>query len=230
MGEKSVLIVGATGGLGREVLRTMAQTDFDVHFTGRKAEDVARLQEEFPGGAGHVVDAVEAGAIRGVIEEIDADRPLAAYVHIAGGYAGGKRIDELEEEDWEPMHSANWTTLRHGASAAFRIMRARKSGSIITIGALAALDGSIGAAPYAVAKAAVVAFTRCLAEEGKGYGVRANCIIPGIIDTDANRKAMPDADRDGWVAPDQIGCTISFLCGTQSVGVNGSLIMMRGRL
>lgn len=230
MSEQSALVVGATGGLGPDTIRALSTPDMTVHFTGRRPERVEELQQQYPGTIGHTVDATEEGAIRGVIEAVDKDHPLTAYVHLAGGYSGGRRIDELTDENWEKMLDSNWRTLRHAATAAFGIMRRRKAGSIVTIGSLPALHGSIGAAPYAVAKAAVIAFTRCLAEEGKSCGIRANCVIPGIINTAANRKAMPDGDTAAWITTERIAGAIAFLCGPASEGINGSTIMMRGRI
>ena len=230
MSEQSVLVVGATGGLGADVIRTLSTPDLTVHFTGRRPERVEELQQQFPGTIGHTVDAIEEGAIRGVIEAVDKDHPLAAYVHLAGGYSGGRRIDELTDENWERMCDSNWMTLRHGAAVALGIMRRRKAGSIVTVGALPAIHGSIGAAPYDVAKAAVIAFTRCLAEEGKSCGIRANCIVPGILNTPANRKAMPDGDTDAWITTERVASVIAFLCSPGSEGVSGSTILMRGRV
>jgi NAD(P)-dependent dehydrogenase (short-subunit alcohol dehydrogenase family) len=83
-------------------------------------------------------------------------------------------------------------------------------------------------APYAVSKAAVVAFTRCLAEEGNALGIRANCIVPGILDTPGNREAMPGADRSGWVSCERVASAIAFLCSPASSGVNGATLLMKG--
>lgn len=228
MSDQSVLVVGATGGLGPDVVRALVSSDFTVHFSGRRSDAVDELAESIAGSIGHTVDATEEGAIRGVIEEIDQDSPLAAYVHLAGGYSGGQRIDKLEEEDWDKMRDANWTTLRNGASAAFGIMRKREAGSIVTVGAVPAMRGSVGSAPYAVAKAAVIAFTLCLAEEGKSCGIRANCIVPGILNTATNRKEMPDGDTKAWVSTEQVASTIAYLCSPDSSGINGTSILMKG--
>jgi NAD(P)-dependent dehydrogenase (short-subunit alcohol dehydrogenase family) len=230
MSDQSVLIVGATGGLGPDVVRAFMATELNVHFTGRRSEVVAEMEKEIPNSVGHTVDPIEESAIRGVIEQIDDKTPLAAYVHLAGAYACGPHIDELSPEDWQKMLDSNWRTLMHGASAAFGVMRRRESGSIVTIGSLAGLNGGVANAPYAVSKAAVISFTRCLAEEGKRYGVRANCIVPGILNTPANRKAMPDGKCETWTPTEDVAKTIVFLCGVDSLGVNGSTLLMKGGL
>lgn len=223
-----VLVVGATGGLGPSVVAALATARFRVTFTGRTIDGVARLRSTVPSAEGRVLDATDAQKTGALIAEIDGALPLAAYVHVAGGWAGGKGIDTLGPDDWTAMLDANFTSLRNGAAAAFARMRARGDGSIVTIGALAAFAGGVGSAPYAVSKAAVVAFTRCLAEEGKSCGVRANCVVPGTIDTPGNRAAMPDADRRAWIGPERIARTVVYLCGSDSAGVSGSTILMKG--
>ena len=228
MSRGHVVVVGGTGGAGPAVVRELAGADFRVTYTGRSAARVGRVQSMVPSAAGHVLDGMDAAAMSAFITEVDSAERIAAYVHIAGGWEGGRGIEELTASDWDAMIDRNFTTLRRGASAAFALMRRRREGSIITFGSLAALSGGARSAPYAVAKAAVVAFTRCLAEEGKGCGVRANCIVPGTIDTAGNRDAMPDADRTGWVAPERIARVILYLCGPDSAGVNGSTILMKG--
>ncbi len=224
-----VVVVGATGGAGPSVVRELADGGFRVTFTGRSAETVARVQSMVPSATGRILDGMDVAATRTFLEEADALADLAAYVHIAGGWAGGRGIEDLTSEDWVSMLDRNFTTLRNGAAAALGLMRRRGGGSIVTFGSLAAFAGGAQSAPYAVSKAAVVAFTRCLAEEGKQYGVRANCIVPGTIDTEGNRAAMPKADRTGWIAPERIARAIRYLCGPDSVDVSGSTILMKGK-
>lgn len=228
MSASGALVVGATGGLGGAVVRAMLDSGFSVTFTGRSPETVARLQAAVPAATGRILHALDEAAVRSLLTEIEQGPGLAAYVHLAGGWAGGHGIESLTHVDWTAMLDANFTTLRNGATAAFALMRNRGAGSIVTIGSLAALSGGAGMTPYAVSKAAVVALTRCIAEEGKACGVRANCIVPGTIDTLGNRAAMPDADRAGWVAPERIARAISFLCSPDSIEISGSVILMKG--
>lgn len=223
-----VLVVGGTGGLGPSVVKTLADAGYRVTFTGRDADRLTRLRSVVPSAEGRVLDATDAAAVATLIAEVDSTEPIGAYIHVAGGWSGGKGIESLTPSDWAAMLDANFTSLRNGAGAAFARMRSRGAGSIVTIGSLAAFAGGADCAPYAVSKAAVVAFTRCLAEEGKGCGVRANCIVPGTIDTPGNRAAMPAADRSQWVSPDQIARTILHLCGPDSAGISGSTILMKG--
>lgn len=227
-GHKGVLVVGATGGSGEAVVRVLAGSGYDVTFSGRRPQDVRDLESRLPGTRGIVLDAGDAEAARAAIAEVDSATQLVAYVHLAGGYAGGTSIEDLTDAEWAEMTGRNWTSLRNGASIVFGMFKRRGAGSIVTMGSLGGLNGGMRNAPYAVSKAAVIAFTRCLAEEGQAHGVRANCIVPGIIDTSANRAAMPGSNRKGWVDPSSLGDTIAWLCGTGSHGVSGTVLMMRG--
>jgi NAD(P)-dependent dehydrogenase (short-subunit alcohol dehydrogenase family) len=228
MNSGHVLVVGGTGGLGPSVVEALAGAGYRVTFTGRDRDRVARVRALVPSAEGRILDAADAGGVATAIAEIDASAPIVAYVHVAGGWAGGTGIESLTPADWTAMLDVNFTSLRNGAGAVFARMRSRGEGSIVTIGSLAAFAGGEGSAPYAVSKAAVVAFTRCLAEEGKGRGVRANCIVPGTIDTPDNRAAMPSADYSRWIPPERIARTIVYLCGPDSSSISGSTILMKG--
>lgn len=232
MNARAILVVGGTGGLGGEVVRSLLKGGFAVHFTGRRAEAVAHLESAAPGSRGHAVDACDAQAMKSLVASIDAESGLAGYVHLAGGWAGGRAIDAAGAagDEWGAMFRMNWESLRVGGTTAFAILKKRGRGSMVTIGSLAGLHGTVNAAAYAVSKSAVIGFTRCLAEEGKSCGVRANCIVPGIIDTPGNRAAMPDARRDDWVSPESIAAAVLYLCSEASLGVNGSTILMKGGL
>lgn len=227
---RTSLVVGATGGLGEHVVRALQGAGFHTVFTGRRQDALDRLAREIPGSKPRRLDANDADAVRRLISEIEQEHGLDAYIHLAGGFAMGPTIDRLTDRDWDAMFAMNWQSLRNGATAAFDLFRRRAGGSIVTVGSLAALSGGGGMAPYAVSKAAVVAFTRCLAEEGKTCGVRANCIVPGILDTPGNREAMPGTDRSGWVPCEQVAAAIAFLCSPEAAGVNGTTLLMKGGL
>jgi NAD(P)-dependent dehydrogenase (short-subunit alcohol dehydrogenase family) len=226
----AALVVGGTGGLGEHVVPALQGAGFITYFTGRRQDALDNLGRSVPGSIPRLLHGEDEGAMGRLIDEIDSRHGLAAYVHLAGGFAMGPTIDRLGDREWDAMFGKNWLTLRNGATSALAVFRRRGEGAIVTIGSLAAIFGGAGMAPYAVAKAAVVAFTRCLAEEGREYGVRANCVVPGILDTPGNRAAMPDADRSGWIPCGEVASAIVFLCSPSSRGVNGATILMKGGL
>ena len=102
-------------------------------------------------------------------------------------------------------------------------------GAVVCVSARAALAPFRGAAGYATAKAAVLAFTQAVAVEYRAAGVRCNAVLPSVIDTPANRAAQPDADTSRWVPPEQVAAVIRFLCGDESAPTSGAAIPVYGR-
>jgi NAD(P)-dependent dehydrogenase (short-subunit alcohol dehydrogenase family) len=109
------------------------------------------------------------------------------------------------------------------------VLAARGGGAFVCVSARAALEPFPGAAGYITAKAAVLAFVRALDAEYRDAGVRANAILPSIIDTPANRESMPDSDWSKWVAPEQIARVIRFLVSDDSEVTSGAAVPVYGR-
>jgi NAD(P)-dependent dehydrogenase (short-subunit alcohol dehydrogenase family) len=160
--------------------------------------------------------------------EAAADGPLAGLVTLAGGFASGGRLHEAPEDEFARMVELNLMTAMRLARAAMpKLLEAQ--GSIVCVGARAALDPFAGASGYIVSKAAVLALVRTLAVEYRDDGVRANAILPSVIDTPANRAAMPDADHSTWVPPAEIARVVRFLVSADSAPVSGALMPVYGR-
>jgi NAD(P)-dependent dehydrogenase (short-subunit alcohol dehydrogenase family) len=207
---------------------------------GAKVVATYRKQEEFDAlknaaganGAkleGNSVDVTDEAAVRQVIEKIVAKHGrLDALVNTVGGYAGGVKLWELETKVFDQMLALN---LRSGyalSRAAVRAMLKQGRGAIVNVASKAALDHAAGAAAYVASKAAAVAMLDSLAADVKGTGVRVNTILPGIIDTDANRKAMPRADFAKWPKPEDIASVILFLCSDEAKVIHGAAIPVYG--
>jgi NAD(P)-dependent dehydrogenase (short-subunit alcohol dehydrogenase family) len=103
-------------------------------------------------------------------------------------------------------------------------------GSLVHIAAAPGLRAGAGQAAYAASKAAVVRLVEAIAAEHRSDRISANCILPGTIDTPQNRAAMPDAKRDGWVAPDSIAALIAFLVSPAGAVVTGAAIPATGQV
>jgi NAD(P)-dependent dehydrogenase (short-subunit alcohol dehydrogenase family) len=149
-------------------------------------------------------------------------------VNTVGGYAGGDKLWELDTKVLDQMLSLN---LRSGfvlSRVAVRVMLKQGSGAIVNIASKAAIQHDAGAAAYAASKAAAVAMIDSLAEELKGTGVRVNSILPSIIDTEANRKAIPKADFAKWPKAEEIARVIVFLCGDGAKVIHGATIPVFG--
>lgn len=231
--EKVVLVAGGTGGLGRAVSLAFLVEGAKVVVTYRKQEaldalkiaaghDAARL-------AGFEVDVTEEAAARQLVEKILAQHGrLDVLVNTVGGYAGGTKLWQLETKIFDQMLALN---LRSGyalSRAAVRAMLKKGRGAIVNVASKAAIDHAAGAAAYVASKAAAVALLDSLAADLKDSGIRVNSILPSIIDTEANRKAMPAADFSKWPKPGDIARVILFLCSDDARVIHGAAIPVYG--
>jgi NAD(P)-dependent dehydrogenase (short-subunit alcohol dehydrogenase family) len=153
---------------------------------------------------------------------------LDALVNTVGGYAGGVNLWQLETKVFDQMLALN---LRSGyalSRAAIPVMLKQKHGAIVNIAAKAAFDHGAGAAAYSASKAAALALMDSLAAEVKGTGVRVNSVLPSIIDTEPNRKAMPNVDFAKWPKPQEIARVILFLCSDDARVIHGAAVPVYG--
>ncbi len=230
---KAVLVAGGTGGLGRAVTTGFLEEGANVVVTYRRQQEFDALKTAVgTKGAnleGHIVDVTDEAAVRQLVEKIVAKhRRLDAMVNTVGGYAGGTKLWELETKVFDQMLALN---LRSGyalARAAVRAMLKEGRGAIVNVAAKAAFDHAAGAAAYAASKSAAVALLDSLAADLKGSGVRANSILPSIIDTEINRNALPTADFSKWPKPEDIARVILFLCSDDARVIHGAAIPVYG--
>jgi len=226
----TVLVGGGTGALGRAVLRELLDSGADVGSTWIAEREVEAVREELgdPGGLQLVEADLSSDEGAAAAVEAASGGPLAGLVTLAGGFASGGRLHEAPQEEFERMLELNLLTAMRLARAALPKL-VEGSGSIVCVGAKAALQPFSGASGYIVAKSAVLALVRSLAIEYRDDGVRANAILPSVIDTPANRSAMPDADHSTWVPPAEIARVVRFLISDESAPVSGALMPVYGR-
>jgi NAD(P)-dependent dehydrogenase (short-subunit alcohol dehydrogenase family) len=230
---KVALVAGGTGGLGRAVTLAFLEEGATVVVTYQKQAELDALKVAAGTNGsrleGHLVDVTDEAAVRQLIEKILAKHGhLDALVNTVGGYAGGVNLWELETKVLDQMLALN---LRSGyalSRASARAMLKQGRGAIVNVAAKAALDHAAGAAAYAASKAAAVAMLDALAADLKGTGIRVNSILPSIIDTQANRKAMPQADFAKWPKPEDIARVILFLCSEDARVIHGAAIPVYG--
>jgi NAD(P)-dependent dehydrogenase (short-subunit alcohol dehydrogenase family) len=230
---KVVLVAGGTGGLGRAVSLAFLREGARTVVTYRKEEEFEAMRSAVGGAEelleGHRVDVTDEVAVGQLVNQTVAKHGrLDAMVNTVGGYAGGIRLWELETKTLDQMLALN---LRAGyalARAAVVPMMKQKYGAIVNVAAKAAFDHGGGAAAYAASKAAAVAMMDSLAADVKGSGVRVNSILPSIIDTEANRKAMPDADFARWPKPEDIARVVRFLASDDAKVIHGAAIPVYG--
>lgn len=221
---KHVLVTGGGGALGRAVADAVA-------VAGAR---VTRFDRAYPPAlAGRddcrVVDLGDADAVAAAVAAATVTLgPIDALCNIAGGFDMGAGVADADDAQWQAMFALNVATLRHMLKAVVPGMRARHAGAVVNVGALSAVSGKPAMSAYTASKAVVMNLTEALAAEVAADGVRANAVLPSIIDTPANRAAMPAADPAAWVAATDIAAVICFLCSDAGRAINGALIPLAG--
>ncbi len=226
------LITGGTGGLGRAITLAFLHEGASVIATYIKKDEAEALRDAV-GSHAHLellpLDATDEAACRALVDGITARHGrLDVLVNAIGGYAGGKPLWETDRKTYDLMLALNLHAGYNLARAVVPVMLRAQSGAIVNIASKAAFDHAAGNAAYAAAKAGALAMFDCLAAEVKGTGVRVNSVLPSIIDTEANRKAMPDADFSKWPKPEQIAQVILFLCSPEAKLVHGAAVPVYG--
>ncbi|MCU1269933.1 MAG: short-chain dehydrogenase/reductase [Acidobacteriaceae bacterium] len=230
---KVALVAGGTGGLGRAVSLAFLEQGSKVFVTYRRAQEFQVLTKMAGENAsrlvGQNVDVTDETAVQQFVQGIIVEHGrLDCLVNAVGAYAGGVKLWQMDTKVFDQMLTLN---LRSGfvlSRAVVPVMLKQGSGAIVNVAAKAALDHSAGAAAYAASKAAAVAMMDSLAADVKGSGVRVNSILPSIIDTEINRKAMPGADFSKWPKPEEIARVILFLCSDDARVVHGAAIPVYG--
>lgn len=227
MEEKVALVTGASGGLGINVSKALLGAGFAV------AGLAPRIQQSDFDDANFL-------ALPATLDSLDSARKAAnlalvrfgridVLVHLVGGFAGGQSIADTNDETFQRMFDLNLYSAFQILRAVIPHMRQSGAGRIIAIGSRAAEDPGPKVGAYSASKAALVSLIRTVALENKDVGITANVILPGTIDTPANRSAMPSADTSQWVQPASIASLIIWLASDSAKDVTGAAIPIYGR-
>lgn len=232
--ERVVMVTGAAGHLGGAVVARLLEEKARL-----VAVDLAidGLLHRFPilaDSRDHLVaapvDLADPDSLAGWVKSaIDRWGRIDVLLNLAGGYQGGYPLHLAGADEWDQMMDRNARSVFHACRAVIPRMIERKSGRIVNVASRAALHGGPMVALYAASKAVVVRLTESLAEELKDQGITVNCVLPGIIDTPPNREAMPKADRQRWVPPEEIAEVILFLASDRARAVTGAALPIVGR-
>ena len=219
------LIAGGAGALGRATVQAMHAAGWQVVVLDRMAPEALPANVHFEAcNAGSTDDCLS--AVRRVVDRYGAVHALAQLV---GGYSDGQTIAGGRDTDIQAMLELNFYTTLHLLRAVLPAMQAARYGRIVTVGSKGAEQPWPGITGYSVAKAAVMNLTQVAAAEGAEYGISANCVLPSIIDTPANRAAMPGAQYGKWVAASELAATITHLCSPQAGSISGQWIRVYAR-
>jgi NAD(P)-dependent dehydrogenase (short-subunit alcohol dehydrogenase family) len=211
----AILITGASGGLGTTVYQAFAATGAKVIGAARSGSDLD-------------VDLSTAEGAQSMVDQVLKQGPLDALVHLVGTFAGGS-IAETDDKTWDMLMNVNLRAAFLAMRASLKPMLAQKRGRIVVIGARAAIETMPNFSAYAVSKASVVALVRNVAAEVRDHGITCNAVLPSTIDTEVNRKAMPNADHSKWVTPQSIAGLLVWLVSDAAKDVNGAVIPIYGQ-
>jgi NAD(P)-dependent dehydrogenase (short-subunit alcohol dehydrogenase family) len=223
---KVVLVTGANGGLGTYVTQSFLDAGATVIGTSRKIQ-----QSEFnsPGFTAMPAELSTRENARALVDQVVARfGKLDVLAHTVGGFAGGQPVAEIDDATFQRMMEVNLNSTFHILRATIPVLRKTGQGRIIAIGSRAALEPGANVGAYSASKSAMVSLIRTAAQENKAAGITANVILPGTMDTPANRQAMPNADFSKWVRPARVASLVVWLARDAGTDVNGAVIPVYG--
>ncbi|GAC82708.1 putative oxidoreductase [Gordonia paraffinivorans NBRC 108238] len=226
---QTVIVSGGTGGLGSAVTRRLLDDGWRVVVPWVVESELSRLPES-DALVTLEADLFDESSVAEVVSVAAADTsaPVRAAVNLVGGFAMGERVHATPIGEFERLLQLNLRPLYLLSAAAIPKLIEAGGGSVVGVSAKAAFAPFSGAAGYITSKAAVWAFISALAAEYKDDGIRANAILPSVIDTPGNRESQPDSSRKGWVSPESIAETIAFLVSDASAAVTGAQVPVPG--
>jgi NAD(P)-dependent dehydrogenase (short-subunit alcohol dehydrogenase family) len=226
----TAIVTGGTGGLGAAVVTRLLDDGWRVIVPWVAEGELERLPER--AGLELVqADLFDAEAVSAVVATAttDAQRPLRGLANLVGGFSAGGRVHETPIDTFEAQLRLNLRPTYLVTQAVLPHMLEAGAGAIVCVGSRAALQPFRGASAYVTAKAAVAAFAQAVATEYRADGIRCNAILPSVIDTPANRVAMPNAEHARWPKPEQIAGVVALLLGPDSALVSGAAVPVYGR-
>jgi NAD(P)-dependent dehydrogenase (short-subunit alcohol dehydrogenase family) len=227
---KIVLITGGTGALGRAVAQafgTLNATTVVTYIIDEEMEDVKTKIKT-------IAELVKADitkedqAKKLVSHVINTYDRIDVLVNVVGGYLGGKSVAELDETEWDKMMNMNLKSAFLISKHVIPLMVSAKHGKIVHISSRTGLKSDGYDSAYSASKSGLIRLVESISEEVKEHGINVNCILPSTIDTEANRKAMPNSDFSKWVKTEDLANVVLFLCSDEAKVINGAAIPAYG--
>jgi NAD(P)-dependent dehydrogenase (short-subunit alcohol dehydrogenase family) len=219
----AILITGASGGLGEAVVEAFLATGATVYGANRAWKNQPHSNPRFHPVEANLTEAAECDRVAKLAGPVD------ALLHLVGGFDGGKPVAETPDETWDKILDLNLRSAQKIFRAVLPAMTKAGKGRIVAVGSRAAVEPMANFAAYSVSKAALVTLVKTVALEVKDSGITANIVLPSVIDTPANRAAMPSADASKWVTPESIAGLLVWLASDAARDVNGAAIPIYGR-
>ena len=223
------VVTGGTGALGQAVtLRLLADGAIVAVPYAVEAERERLIQRVAAADRQRLivqsVDVIDVKAMTAFAESVVAARgKIDVLVAGVGGFAGGSLV-ETELETWQRMLDLNLTSVFSVTRAVVPAMIRARYGRVVVVASRAVVPPAGGFIAYTVAKAGAIAFTQALSQEMLPHGITVNAVLPSTMDTPANRAAMPDSDRKGWVPVEAVADAIAVLVREASGHITGTLL------
>ena len=232
--DKVAILSGNTGALGTAVTQSFLDAGARVVALYSRESSLESLKTKVTQNSERLsairTDVLNEASVQGMVKEVlENHRTIDILVNLVGGFFGGVSIVETSEEQWDKMMGLNLKSVFLCCRNVLPAMMKQKSGRIITMGSRSGVNAVSGMSAYSASKAGLINFTEALAAEGRARNITANVVIPSIMDTSDNRKAMPDANFANWVKVEMIAETILFLCSETAGDINGAVIPVYGK-
>ncbi len=221
-----VLITGAKGGLGTSVTERFLEVGATVVGTSRSIK-----QSDFnhPRFTAIAADFSSEAAVKELVNQVVSRfGKIDALAHVMGGFAAGT-VAETDDKTWDMMRDLNLTSAFYILRAVIPHMRKARYGRIVAVGSLAAVEPHAGLGAYVMSKMAMAALVRTVALENADANITANVVLPGTMDTPANRASMPNADFSKWVQTADVAKLIHTLASDEAAQITGTLVPIQGK-
>jgi NAD(P)-dependent dehydrogenase (short-subunit alcohol dehydrogenase family) len=227
-----VVVTGGTGYLGSSVCKAFAEAGAEVVAVYLLDREIAWFEKTLGSVSKSATlskaDVTKAGEMDRVVKKVLARfKRIDVLVNTVGGYMAGA-VAETTEDDFNRAMALNLKSTLFSCKAVLPSMRRSKRGAIVNTSSEASLVGDEESFLYSASKAGVNRLTESLARELKAANVRVNCVMPRIMDTPANREAMPKAHFSEWVKTDQVARVIRWLCSDEAARISGAAIPIYG--
>jgi NAD(P)-dependent dehydrogenase (short-subunit alcohol dehydrogenase family) len=218
---RRIVVLGGAGSLGHAVVARFTDDGASV-----LAADARPPRDEHrqPGVDYVTVDALDEASVAAAF----ATSPPHAVVNLIGGYTPPQPLSGLDVSVLRQQFELNLVSAAIVTKHAMPVLAARDGGALVHVSSRVALQSGENGFAYSVSKLGVVRLVEAAAAEGREQGVRVNCILPSIIDTPANREAMPDAKHHRWPKPTQLAAVLAFLVSDDAILISGAAIPVYG--